>query len=74
MKVPAVACVTQSGINEIVAASVVYLRKVRIDCGMGKSEWNTHNALRQFSLVRKLEGRPWPTGQLRAHRSSCVPS
>lgn len=60
--------VVQTGVNEIAAASVVYIRKVRIDYGMGKNEWNTPNALRQFSLVRKLESRPFPPGQSRLQR------
>ena len=29
---------------------------------MPREEWNTPRLLRNFSLVRKLEGRPWPPG------------
>lgn len=58
------ACVLlQTSTSEIVLASVVYLNKVRMDRGMTQAEWNNTHALRHFSILRKLDGRPFPPGQ-----------
>ncbi|KAK9810187.1 hypothetical protein WJX72_006462 [[Myrmecia] bisecta] len=48
--------------NEIVAASVVYLNQVKIDAPMPKEAYGAH-ALRHFSIVRKLDGQPFPHGE-----------
>ena len=53
----------QAGTNEIVAASVVFLNRVRVDRGMTRAEWNNTHVLKHFSVVRKLEGRPYPPGK-----------
>jgi len=57
----------QSNSSEVVAASVVYLNKVRMDRGMAQPEWNNTHALRHFSIVRKLDGRPFPPGKSSLH-------
>lgn len=51
-----------SAVNEIVAASVVYLQRVRTDGPMTQEEWNHSSQLRHFSAVRKLDNQPFPTG------------
>eukprot|EP00883_Tetradesmus_obliquus_P007895 jgi/Sobl393_1/18556/SZX64231.1 len=48
--------------QEILAASVVHLAGVSPDAPTPKSVWGSPQALRHFSVVRKLEGRPWPAG------------
>ncbi len=34
-----------------------------MDRGMAQPEWNTPQTLRHFSIVRKLDGRPFPPGK-----------
>ncbi len=41
---------------------MVHLTGVAPDTPMPREEWNSPRLLRNFSLVRKLEGRPWPPG------------
>ena len=53
----------QAGTNEIVAVSAVFLNRVRVDRGMTRAEWNNTHVLKHFSVVRKLEGRPYPPGK-----------
>ena len=53
----------QTSTSEIVLASVVHLSKVKMDRGMTQAEWNNSHALRHFSIIRKLDGRPFPPGQ-----------
>ena len=55
-------CGIQADTNEVVAASVVYLSKVDVDRPMSKAAWNNSNALRHFSILRKLNGVPFPAG------------
>ncbi|PSC73303.1 DNA polymerase alpha catalytic subunit [Micractinium conductrix] len=51
-----------SSTNEVVAASVVHLNRVRTDGPMSQEEWNSAFQLRHFSAVRRLDGQPFPTG------------
>lgn len=52
-----------SSVNEVVAASVVYLQRVRTDGPMAQEEWNNASQLRHFSAVRKLDNQqPFPAG------------
>jgi DNA polymerase alpha subunit A len=53
---------TANSTNEIAAASVVYLTKVKTDRPMEPEEWNNPRHLRCFSAVRKLDGAPFPPG------------
>ncbi|CAM6094458.1 unnamed protein product [Calypogeia fissa] len=46
----------KDNINEIASASVVYRRRVKVDMPMPLAEWNTHEMLSNFRVVRKLEG------------------
>eukprot|EP00775_Hariotina_reticulata_P008338 gene8338-8523_t len=48
--------------QEILAASVVHLSGVSTEAPTPRSVWGSPEALRNFSVVRKLDGRPWPTG------------
>jgi hypothetical protein len=52
----------QANTNEIVAASVVYLGNVDLDRPSNAAAWNASRALRHFSVVRKLNGLPFPAG------------
>ncbi|CAM6100645.1 unnamed protein product [Calypogeia fissa] len=52
----------KDNINEIASASVVYHRRVKVDMPMPLAEWNTHEMLSHFSIVRKLEGGVFPSG------------
>lgn len=53
---------TTNSTNEIAAASVVYLTKVKTDGPMEPEDWNNPRHLRCFSAVRKLDGAPFPPG------------
>lgn len=44
------------------AASVVYLANVDVDRPLSKAAWNNSQALRHFSILRKLDGAPFPAG------------
>ena len=44
------------------AASVVYLSNVDVDRPLSKAAWNNSQALRHFSILRKLDGAPFPAG------------
>ena len=44
------------------AASVVYLSNVDVDRPLSKAAWNNSQALRHFSILRKLDGVPFPAG------------
>jgi hypothetical protein len=46
--------------HEVVAASVVHLAGVSSD---GPMDWNSPRLLRNFSIVRKLDGQTWPHGE-----------
>lgn len=46
--------------HEVVAASVVHLAGVAAEAPMAKAAWSSK--LRNFSVVRKMDGRPWPAG------------
>lgn len=48
--------------SEVLAASVVHLAGVSMETPMAREEWNSPGMLGNFSVVRKLDGRPWPTG------------
>jgi hypothetical protein len=47
---------------------VVHLAGVAADAPMAREEWNNNRMLRNFSMIRKLEGRPWPPGGWRGGR------
>ena len=57
-------CMCQAASNEVVAASVMCLPAARLDRPMaaGRSA-----ALRHFSVVRKLDGLPFPAGGWNTH-------
>jgi hypothetical protein len=40
------------------------------DAPTPKAVWGSPQALRNFSVVRKLEGRPWPTGESTAQHKT----
>ncbi|XP_026394591.1 DNA polymerase alpha catalytic subunit-like [Papaver somniferum] len=48
--------------NEIVSASLICCRKVKIDTPMLPSEWTDPRVLSHFTVVRKLEGGIFPMG------------
>ncbi len=50
----------QANSNEIVAASLVHLNQVPVDGPC--AHWNSPRHLRHFSVVRKLDGQPFPAG------------
>ena len=52
----------QADTNEVMAASVVYLSNVDVDRPLSKAAWNNSQALRHFSILRKLDGAPFPAG------------
>ncbi len=54
--------VPQANTNEVVAASVVYLPAVNLDRPLSKAAWNSSRSLRHFSVLRKLDGQPFPAG------------
>ena len=67
----------QADTNEVMAASVVYLSNVDVDRPLSKAAWNNSQALRHFSILRKLDGVPFPAGatfKAPAHlwRNACV--
>lgn len=51
----------QANVNEIMAASVVYISKVPIDRPC--TSWNNSRDLRHFSVLRKIDNQPFPTGR-----------
>ena len=51
----------QANSNEIVAASLVHLSQVPVDGPC--THWNSPRHLRHFSVVRKLDGQPFPAGE-----------
>ena len=53
----------QGDTNEVMAASVVYLSNVDVDRPLSKAAWNNSHALRHFSILRKLDGVPFPAGR-----------
>ncbi|KAL3682848.1 hypothetical protein R1sor_000870 [Riccia sorocarpa] len=52
----------KQNVNEIASASVVFCKKVKVDMPMPQAEWNTHEMLNHFSIVRKLDGGIFPVG------------
>ncbi|EFJ41338.1 hypothetical protein VOLCADRAFT_107737 [Volvox carteri f. nagariensis] len=48
--------------HEIVAASVVHLSEVSPDAPLSTGEWGNPARLRNFSIVRRLDGQAWPHG------------
>ena len=54
----------QADTNEVMAASVVYLSNVDVDRPLSKAAWNNSQALRHFSILRKLDGVPFPAGAI----------
>eukprot|EP00878_Enallax_costatus_P030257 GHUV01032931.1.p1 GENE.GHUV01032931.1~~GHUV01032931.1.p1 ORF type:complete len:599 (+),score=236.51 GHUV01032931.1:1003-2799(+) len=48
--------------QEILAASVVHMSGVNMDAPTPRQVWGNKAVLRNFSVVRKLDNRPWPTG------------
>ena len=52
----------QANTNKVVAASVVYLPAVNLDRPLSKAAWNSSRSLRHFSVLRKLDGQPFPAG------------
>ncbi|KAI5077505.1 hypothetical protein GOP47_0007329 [Adiantum capillus-veneris] len=52
----------KNNVNEIASASIVYCKKVKVDMPMPQAEWNTHEMLSHFSIVRKLDGGIFPVG------------
>ena len=55
----------RANVNEIAAASVVYVRGVRAD--QPTPNWNHVDSLRHFSVVRRLDGKG------RGHTTTCPP-
>ena len=53
--------VMQANVNEIMAASVVFMRQVPVDRPC--TSWNNSRDLRHFSVLRKMDNQPFPTGQ-----------
>lgn len=51
----------QANVNEVVAASVVYMQQVPVDKPC--TSWNNPRLLRHFSVIRKLDNQPYPTGE-----------
>ena len=52
----------RQNVNEIASASVVYVRKVRVDQPTPTAAWNSVDSLRHFSVVRRLDGVSMPPG------------
>ncbi|KAI3895952.1 hypothetical protein MKW98_025743 [Papaver atlanticum] len=52
----------KQNMNEIVSASLICCRKVKIDTPMLASEWTDPRVLSHFTVVRKLEGGIFPMG------------
>jgi len=50
----------QGNVNEIMAVSVVYIGQVPVDRPC--TSWNNSRHLRHFSVLRKLDNQPFPTG------------
>ncbi|GAX83060.1 hypothetical protein CEUSTIGMA_g10486.t1 [Chlamydomonas eustigma] len=55
--------------HEIVAAGVVHLSSVNVEAPMSKDSWNRPAVLRNFTIVRKLDGQAWPPGFEQAVRA-----
>ena len=51
----------QANVNEIMAASVVFMRQVPVDRPC--TSWNNSRDLRHFSVLRKMDNQPFPTGK-----------
>ena len=62
----------QADTNEVMAASVVYLSNVDVDRPLSKAAWNNSQALRHFSILRKLDGVPFPAGGCSSAPPLCV--
>ena len=61
----------QANSNEIVAASLVHLNQVPVDGPC--THWNSPRHLRHFSVVRKLDGQPFPAGEWStSHANVCL--
>ena len=41
---------------------MVYLPAVNLDRPLSKAAWNSSRSLRHFSVLRKLDGQPFPAG------------
>lgn len=54
------AVLLQGNVNEVVAASVVHMNQVPVDKPC--TSWNNPRHLRHFSVLRKLDNQPFPTG------------
>ena len=50
----------QANVNEIMAGSVVYIGQVPVDRPC--TSWNNSRHLRHFSVLRKMDNQPFPTG------------
>lgn len=50
----------QANVNEIMAVSVVYMGQVPVDRPC--TSWNNSRHLRHFSVLRKMDNQPFPTG------------
>lgn len=50
----------QANVNEIMAGSVVYMGQVPVDRPC--TSWNNSRHLRHFSVLRKMDNQPFPTG------------
>ena len=50
-------------LSQVVAAGVVHLSCVDVEAPMGRETWNKPNVLRNFTIVRKLDGQAWPPGE-----------
>ncbi|GFR41814.1 hypothetical protein Agub_g2584, partial [Astrephomene gubernaculifera] len=48
--------------HEVVAASVVHLCGVSPDAPLSSRDWSSPQRLRNFSIVRRLDGQAWPHG------------
>ena len=48
---------------QVVAAGVVHLSSVDIEAPMSLDSWNRPAVLRNFTIVRKLDGQAWPPGK-----------
>ncbi|DBA99385.1 TPA: hypothetical protein ACH3X3_011985 [Trebouxia sp. C0006] len=58
----------QGNVNEVMAVSVVYIGQVPVDRPC--TSWNNSRHLRHFSVLRKMDNQPFPTGFEQAVKDS----
>eukprot|EP00854_Cymbomonas_tetramitiformis_P021355 gene21355-25665_t len=49
-------------VNEVIAASVLWVQRVKVDGPMTREEWSNPKQLRHVTVVRKLDGTTFPPG------------